>query len=117
MSSLALLNVRQEKGETLAGIHGKIHQAIFRHLKYHARNSHLISTLKPRQFTDSLINKPSKNLDELRNRATKFMKIEELRDFHKNVRANKGRDRGKEKDRLVDKFRDNRGPCSILIPH
>jgi len=78
---------------------------------------HLISTLRPGQFTDSLIKKPTKNLDELQNRATKFMQIKELRDFHKNAWADNGGDKGKEKgwgiryipDRS-EKFRDNQGP-------
>jgi len=78
---------------------------------------HLILALRPRQFNDSLIKKPTKNLDELKNWAIKFMQIEELCDFHKNARVDNEGDKRKEKDRGIrhipgqfDKIRDNRGP-------
>jgi len=37
---------------------------------------HLVSTIRPGRFTESLIKRSTKDLDELRNRATKFMQIE-----------------------------------------
>jgi len=37
---------------------------------------HLVSTILPDRFTESLIKQPPYNTDELRTRATKFMKIE-----------------------------------------
>ena len=42
---------------------------------------HMITTLKPRPFADNLCKKPTVNLDELRQRASKFMQMEELREF------------------------------------
>ncbi|XP_027922692.1 uncharacterized protein LOC114180581 [Vigna unguiculata] len=42
---------------------------------------HLITALKPGPFVDSLCKKPVNNLDELRTRATKFMQMEELKEF------------------------------------
>jgi len=41
----------------------------------------MITTLKPRPFADNLCKKPTVNLDELRQRASKFMQMEELREF------------------------------------
>ena len=56
-------------------------------------------------------------MDQLRNRAGKFMQLEELRDYHKNARVDTGGEKGKDKDhngRYVlgryDIFRENRGP-------
>jgi len=70
------------------------------HLK--SKLHHLISTLRPEQFTNSLIKKPAKNIDELRNEATQFMQIKELHDYHKNVQVDNGGDKEKEKDRGSD---------------
>jgi len=42
---------------------------------------HLVTALKPGPFVDSLCKKPVSNLDELRTRATKFMQMEELKEF------------------------------------
>jgi len=101
ISSLDLINVRQEKGKPLW-----THMEIFRKLSLSIRNLmpkivmyHLILALRPEYFMDSLIKTPTKNLDELRNRATKFMQIEELHDYQKNARTKNGGDKEKEKDR------------------
>jgi len=40
---------------------------------------HLVTTLKPGPFADNLCMKSAANLDELRKRATKFMRLEELK--------------------------------------
>jgi len=64
-----------------------------------AMHHHLVSTIRPDRFTESLIKRPATNLDELRNRATKFMQIEELTDYHKSVRSKNGGDKGREKDK------------------
>jgi len=101
ISSLALINVRQEKGKPL-----RTHMERFRKLSISIRNLipkiamyHLILDLQPVYFMDSLIKIPTKNLDELRNWATKFMQIKELHDYQKNARTKNGRDKGKKKDR------------------
>ena len=44
---------------------------------------HFVSTIQPSRFTESLIKRLAKNMDELRNRATKFMQIEENIDYHR----------------------------------
>jgi len=42
---------------------------------------HIIIALQPRLFTDNLCKEPTTNLYELRQRATKFMHLKELREF------------------------------------
>jgi len=59
---------------------------------------HLISTIRSDRFTESLTKRPTKNLDELKNRATKFMQIEEHTDYHISIqsvsREKKEKDKG-----------------------
>jgi len=59
---------------------------------------HLVRAIRPRRFTKSLIKRPTKNMDELRTRATKFMQIEEHVDYHRSHQA-EGVDKGKEKEK------------------
>ncbi|XP_068475294.1 uncharacterized protein [Phaseolus vulgaris] len=95
MSSIALLNIRQKKGEPLRAFmesFRKISQSI-KNLMPEIAMHNLISTLQPGQFTDSLIKKSTKNLDEFWNQETKFKQNEELCDFHKNARAKSGGDK------------------------
>jgi len=42
---------------------------------------HMVTTLRPGPFADSLCKKPTLDMNEMRVRATKFMSLEELRDF------------------------------------
>ena len=49
-------------------------------------------------FPDSLCKKPTTNLDELRQRALKFMQMEELREFCNQARTNGGGKRGIERE-------------------
>ncbi|XP_068491909.1 uncharacterized protein [Phaseolus vulgaris] len=51
---------------------------------------HMITALKLGPFADSLCKKPAINLDELRQRASKFMQMEELREFRNQVRVDGG---------------------------
>jgi len=60
---------------------------------------HLVTALQSGPFVNSLCKKPAKVLDELRQRAAKFMQLEELHDYHNNVQVDIGGDKGKEKDR------------------
>jgi len=43
----------------------------------------MITALRSGPFAESLCKKPTTNLDELRQRATKFMQMEELRELRK----------------------------------
>jgi len=83
LTSLALVNIRQEKGESLRDFmerFGKISLNIS-NLNPEVAMHHLETALKPGPFVDSLCKKPVSNLDELRTRATKFMQMEELKEF------------------------------------
>jgi len=75
ISSLALLNIRQEKEEHLRSFMKKFNKLSLSiiNLMLEIAMHHLISTLQPGQFTCNLIKKPTKNLDELRNQTTKFI--------------------------------------------
>jgi len=42
---------------------------------------HMVTALKPGSFSDNLCMQPATTLDELRQRATKYMRLEELREF------------------------------------
>jgi len=59
---------------------------------------HLVSAIRPDRFIESLIKRPTKNMDELRNRAIKFMQIEKHIDYHGSHQF-EGADKGKEKDK------------------
>jgi len=76
----------------------------------------LVSVIRLCRFTESSIKRPAKDLDELRNRATKFMEIEEFNDYHRSVRSKNGGDKEKEKDGgnrptsgRSDRHKENRG--------
>jgi len=65
-----------------------------------------------------LCEKPTTNLYELRQRAAKFMRLKELREFKNQARAEAGGDKGKEKEKEClsrpvvgkgDRHKDNRG--------
>ena len=75
---------------------------------------HMITTLRLRQFADSLCTKPVVSLNELRQTVAKFMQLKKL----KECRAEASGDEGKEKENerhnrptagQRDKHRDNRG--------
>jgi len=117
---MSLLNVKQEKRESLRAFMDRFNKVFMgiRNLMPEIAMHHLVSTIRPGRFTKSLIKRPAKNMDELRNRATKFMQIEEHIDCHRSHQyqgANKGKE--KEKDRSnrptpggSDRFRENQGP-------
>jgi len=75
LTSIALVNIRQERRESLRAFmecFGKMALSI-RNLSPEDTMHHLITTLKSGPFVDSLCKKPTINLDELRQRASKFM--------------------------------------------
>jgi len=68
LTSIALVNIRQEKGESLRTFmerFGKVALSI-RNLNPEVTMHHMITTLKLGPFADSLCKKPTTNLDELR---------------------------------------------------
>jgi len=60
----------------------------------------MVTTLRLGPFADSLCQKPAANLDELRQRVTKFMQLKELREFRNQARAEADEDKGKENECL-----------------
>jgi len=83
LTSIDLVNIRQENGESL-----RIFMERFRKVALSIRNlspkvtmHHMITALRSRPFSDNLCKKPTTNLVELRQPATKFMQVEELREF------------------------------------
>ena len=47
----------------------------------------MVTALKPGPFSDSLCMQPATTLDELRQRATKYMQLEELKEFRSRAQA------------------------------
>jgi len=89
MSSMSLLAVQQEKGESLRIFLDRFNKACMniRGLKQEVTLHHLVSAIRPSRFTESLIKKPPKDMEDLRTRATKFMQIEEHIDYHQRFKA------------------------------
>jgi len=61
---------------------------------------HMLTALRPELFVDSLCMQPADSLHKLRERAAKYMKLEELREFHNQACAEASGEKNKEeKDR------------------
>jgi len=60
---------------------------------------HMVTTLRPGPFADSLCMELVANLDEVRWRTAKLMQLEELRKFRNQARVEAGNDKGKEKEK------------------
>jgi len=75
---MSLLNVKQEKGESLRAFMDRFNKVCMgiRNLMPEIAIHHLVSAIRQGRFTESLIKRPTKNMNELRNHATKFMQIE-----------------------------------------
>ncbi|XP_068482612.1 uncharacterized protein [Phaseolus vulgaris] len=116
LTSIALVNIRQENGESLRMFmerFGRVALGI-RNLSPEVTMHHMITALKPGPFADSLCKKPATSLDELRQRASKFMQMEELREFRNRVRIDGSERKQTEKDsrpmvrRAREEFRSRR---------
>ena len=112
--------MKQEKGESLRAFMDRFSKVCMgiRNMMTEIAMHHLVSAVRPGRFTESLIKRPTKNMDELKNRATKFMQIEEHIDYHM-IHQFEGADKGKEKEKdrgnkptlgRFDCFRENQGP-------
>ncbi|XP_020217688.1 uncharacterized protein LOC109801105 [Cajanus cajan] len=89
LTSIALVNIRQEKKEPLRTFmeqFGKMTLSI-RDLDPAVAMHHLTRALRPGPFVNSLCKKPPRDLDDLRQRATKYMQIEELAKFRNQNRS------------------------------
>ena len=89
LTSIALVNIRQEKSESLRAfmdIFSKMALDI-RILSPEVATHHMVTALKSRPFSDSLCMQPTTTLDELRQKATKYMQLEELKEFRNKAQA------------------------------
>jgi len=75
----------------------------------------MLTTLHPKPFANNLYMQSVASLDELKKRATKFMQLEELREFRNQTRAEASGEKSKEeKDHFGrsgqrgDRHRDNK---------
>jgi len=83
LTSIALVNIRQGKGESLRMFMDRFNQVALqiRNLNPEVALHHMVMVLRPGPFADSLCKKLVANMNEMRMRAYKFMRLEELRDF------------------------------------
>ncbi|XP_020203550.1 uncharacterized protein LOC109789096 [Cajanus cajan] len=120
LTSIALVNIRQEKKEPLRTFmerFGKMTLSI-RNLDPAVAMHHLTMALRPGPFVNSLCKKPPRDLDDLRQRATKYMQMEELAEFRSQNRpdlflAKKESDKEPPRSRprdVSDRDKGNRGP-------
>jgi len=118
-SSMSLLNVKQEKRDSLRTFMDKFSKVYMgiRNLNPKIAMHHLISTILPGRFTKSLIKRPPQNMDELRTRATKFMQIEEHIDYHRKRRSTPLKRKGRKTKAPVPPCRDSTdtGQAEVLV--
>ena len=83
LTSLALINIQQERPETLRSFMDRFRKVAFdiRDLSLEGALHHLVTSLKPGPFSDSFFMQPAKSMDELRHRVAKFMQLKEMREF------------------------------------
>ena len=103
-SSMSLLNVKQERGESLRDFMDRFSKVCMgiRNLNPDIAMHHLVLAILPGRFTKSLIKRPPYSMDELRTRATKFMQIEEHVDYHRKTH--------------VENTERNKGTCPLVVP-
>ncbi|XP_027368320.1 uncharacterized protein LOC113874282 [Abrus precatorius] len=92
LTSLALVNIRQEKGESLRAFmerFGKVTLSIY-NLEPAVAMHHLTTALKPGPFVNSICEKPPVDLDKLRSQAAKYMQMEELSKYQNRIRMDQG---------------------------
>jgi len=108
MTSVALVNIRQEKEESLKSLIARFGQVALgiRGLLPEVTMAYLITTLRTGSFADSLAMQPPANMDDLRGRATQFMQVEELRQYS---RGEQGQGRRGNRSSNPPRFRDTYG--------
>jgi len=101
LTSIALVSVRQEKGESLRTFIDRFGKTamVIRNLSPEVAMHHMMTALRPGPFVDSLCMQPAASLDELRRRTTMFIQLEELREFRNQARAEVSGEKKDEKER------------------
>jgi len=102
LTSIALVGIRQEKGESLRTFVDRFSKAAMsiRNLSPDVAMHHMLTALRLGPFADNLCMQPADSLYELRKRAAMYMQLEELREFRNQARAEAGGEKNKEeKDR------------------
>jgi len=89
LTSIALVNIRQGKGESLWAFLERFNQVALQiwNLNLEVALHHKVMALRPGPFADSLCKKSALNMSEMRVRAAKFIRLEELRDFGGQMKA------------------------------
>ncbi|XP_020225041.1 uncharacterized protein LOC109806922 [Cajanus cajan] len=89
LTSLALANIRQEKKESLRSFMDRFNKIAMeiKNLNPAVAMDRLNTALKPGPFVDSLCKKPPLDMNNLRRRAEKYMKMEELTESRNQARA------------------------------
>ncbi|XP_020238883.1 uncharacterized protein LOC109817941 [Cajanus cajan] len=89
LTSLALVNIRQERKESLRAFMTRFNKAALEIRDLHPAVAlhHLTTALKPGPFANSICKKPPTDMDDLRRIADKYMQMEELAEFRNQART------------------------------
>ena len=92
LTPIVLVNVRQERGESLRTFMDRFGQVALniRGLLPEVAMVYLTTALRSGPFADSLATQPAASMDELRQRAAQYMHVEDLREFKAHARADQG---------------------------
>ena len=108
LTPIALINVQQEKGESLQTFMDRFSQVALsiRGLLPEVATTYLTTALRSGPFADSLAMQSAVTMDELCQRAAQFMHVEELREFKAQARAEQNQGRRNDRDRNPPKIRE-----------
>jgi len=76
--------------------------------------TYLITAFRPGPFADNLAIQPATNMDKLRQRATQFMYVEELREFKNQTKVEQNQGKQNDRDHNPPKTREVPGPSKFM---